>query len=188
MAAQTLISVEEFLDLPAREGARLELTEGRIIEMPSPSPLHCAMQSRLSHRLETWIERTGADFYAFTNLGFVLETATARVPDVSLVRKSSFASMTRVRGALRGAPDLAVEIVSEHEPAEDLDLKIRQYLNAGAAAVWTIYPKTRHVLAYRRSGETRDAGPAQALEEPDLLPGLRIPVDDLFAGLEPLAG
>jgi len=186
MATQTLISVEEFLDLPEREGVRLELYEGKIIEMASASPLHCALQARFSQWCGTWIDRTGADFYVFVNLGFALETATVRIPDVSLVRKSSFASIERVRGALRGAPELAIEVVSEHEDAEDLDLKVRQYLNAGAFAVWAVYPKTRHVLVYRRSGETRDAGPGQFLEE-ELLPGLRIPVDELFLGLEALA-
>ena len=110
--------------------------------------------------------RTGADYYVLNNAGFLLETATVRIPDVSVVRKSSLASMERVRGALRGAPELAIEIVSEHEEAADLDLKIRQYLKAGAGAVWATYPKTRHVLVYRRSGETRDVGPEQFLEEP----------------------
>jgi Uma2 family endonuclease len=187
MTTQTLVSAEEFLDLPEREGVRLELSEGRIVEMASASPLHCALQSRFSHWFEAWIDQFRANFYAFVNLGFVLETATVRIPDVSLVRKSSFASMERVRGVLRGAPELAIEVVSEHEEAADLDLKIRQYLNAGATAVWAVYPKTRHVLAYRRSGETRDVGPGQTLEEPDVLPGLQIPVDELFAGLEALA-
>jgi hypothetical protein len=31
-------------------------------------------------------------------------------------------------------------------------------------------------------------GPGQTLEEPDVLPGLGIPVDELFVGLEALAG
>lgn len=187
MATQTLISVEEFLDLPERDGVRLELIEGQVIEMPAASPLHGALQVRLSQWLGAWSDRTGTDYYVLSNTGFALETATVRVPDVSVIRKSSLASRERVRGALRGAPELAIEIVSSHENATDLDLKIRQYLNAGAAAVWAVYPKTRHVLVYRRSGEMWDAGPGQALEEADL-PGLRIPVDDLFAGLEALEG
>jgi Uma2 family endonuclease len=96
--------------------------------------------------------------------------------------------MERIRGTLRGAPELAVEIVSRHEDATDLDLKIRQYPNAGGAAVWAVYPRTRHVLVYRRSGEARDVAAGQVLEEPELLPGLRIPVEDLFAGLDGLEG
>ena len=185
MATQTLISVEEFLDLPEREGVRLELVEGQVIEMPAASPLHGALQSRFSYWFEAWISGTGADYYALSNTGFALETATVRIPDVSVIRKSSLASMERVRGALRGAPELAIEIVSPHENATDLDLKIRQYLKAGAVAVWAVYPKTRHVLVHRRSGEMWDAGPGQALEEADLV-GLRIPVDTLFTGLEAL--
>jgi Uma2 family endonuclease len=187
MATQTLISVEEFLDLPERDGVRLELVEGQVIEMPAPSPLHCALQAEISHWFLTWTDRTGADYYILTNAGFALETTTVRIPDVSVIRKSSLASMERVRGALRGAPEPAIEIVSPHENATDLDLKIRQYLNAGAVAVWAVYPRTRHVLVYRRSGGMWDAGPGQALEEADLV-GLRIPVDDLFTGLEALEG
>ena len=185
MATQTLISVEEFLDLPERDGVRLELVEGQVIEMPAPGLLHCALQPEFCFWLLTWVDRTGADYYVLGNTGFVLETATVRAPDVSVIRKSSLASMERVRGALRGAPELAIEIVSPHENATDLDLKIRQYLNAGAVAVWAVYPKTRHVLVHRRSGEMWDAGPGQALEEVDLV-GLRIPVDTLFTGLEGL--
>jgi len=186
MATQALVSVVEFLDLPEREGVRLELDEGRVIEMPSGSMQHGALQGAFCGWFRNWIARTGAGFYAAVHVAFLLETASVRIPDACLVRKSSYAAMERVKGALRGAPELAVEIVSEHEDAADLDLKIRQYLNAGAAAVWAVYPKTRHALAYRRSGETRDFGPGQALEEPGLLPGLRIPVDELFAGLEDL--
>src|SRR5712692_7544972 len=152
MATQTLISVEEFLDMPEREGVRLELDEGRIIEMPAPSPLHCALQAQFSYWFSAWVARTSADCWVLSNPGFLLETATVRIPDVCVIRKSSFASMQRVRGAIRGAPELAVAIVSPHQDAADLDLKIRQYLNAGASAVWAVYPKTRHVLVYRRSG------------------------------------
>jgi len=187
MATQTLISLEEFLDLPERDGVRLELVEGQVIEMPAASPLHCALQARFSHLFLTWTGPTGADYYVLSNAGFALETSTVGIPDISVIRKSSLASMERVRGALRGAPELAIEIVSPHENATDLDLKIRLYLNAGSSAVWAVYPKTRHVLVYRRSGEMWDAGPGQALEEADL-PGLRIPVDHLFTGLEALEG
>ena len=186
MATQTLLTPDQFLELPDQEGLRRELDEGRVIEMPAASFLHGVLQTRLATPLQLWTERTGADFYVAQNVGFLLETATVRIPDVCLVRKSSFASLERVRGALRGAPDLAIEIVSEHESAADLDRKIHQYLKAGAAAVWAVYPETRHVLGYRRSGEARQIGPGQFLEEPELLPSLRLPLDDVFTGLEVL--
>ena len=40
MATQTLLTLEQFLDLPAEEGQRRELDEGLVIEMAPPARLH----------------------------------------------------------------------------------------------------------------------------------------------------
>jgi Uma2 family endonuclease len=69
------------------------------------------------------------------------------------------------------------------EPEIELDRKVRQYLQAGAVAVWLIYCETRHVLVYRRLGEIRTYEAGQRFEEPELLPGLAMPVDELFEGV-----
>ena len=67
--------------------------------------------------------------------------------------------------------------------AIEMDRKVRQYLQAGAVAVWLIYSETRHVPVYRRSGEIRTYEAGQTIEEPELMPGLAIPVDELFEGV-----
>jgi len=189
MATQTLFTLDQFLDLPDQEGVRRELDEGQLIEeMGFTSPEHGIIQSRLLQRILNWTDQTGAPFIVACNVGFALGPDTARVPDVFAVRKSAIAAMERVKGgARRGAPDLAVEVVSATNTAEDLERKIDQYLNAGAAAVWVFYPKTRHVMVHRRSGETLRLASGQTIEEPDLLPGLAIPVNDVFANLEELS-
>jgi len=38
-------------------------------------------------------------------------------------------------------PDVAIEIISDSEAAADSEEKIQQYLAAGAAEVWQIYPR-----------------------------------------------
>jgi Uma2 family endonuclease len=73
-----------------------------------------------------------------------------------------------------------VEVISESDTALDIERKIQQYLRAGATATWTFYPDTRTVMVRRKSGETRMLGPGQTIEEPDLFPGLKIPVDQIF--------
>ncbi|MBI3666324.1 MAG: Uma2 family endonuclease [Acidobacteria bacterium] len=186
MATQTLVTFDQFMDLPEQEGVDRELDEGRVIEMPHPSFLHGAIQGRVFHFFTVYLERTGADFHASLNTGFRLGPETVRAPDVCLVRRSSYAAMEAVKGALLGFPDLAVEIVSPSDTAADMDRKIEQYLRAGAAAVWVFYPETRHVMIRRRSGETRIVTSGQTLEEPELLPGLSILVDHVFSGIEEL--
>ncbi len=67
-----------------------------------------------------------------------------------------------------------IEIVSKNDPADDLNLKVSQYLAAGTKAVWLFYPKTR--LAYRHlpgklEPEVRSAEAGHAFDDPELLPG-----------------
>jgi len=181
MATQTtLVTFDQFMDLPEQEGVRLELDEGIVIEMAQPSFSHGAIQVAIAASLDTYLAETGADFALSQNTGFRLAPDTVRAPDVCLVRTSSLEAMTVVRGAQVGAPDLAVEVVSPSDTARDLNRRVEQYLKAGATAVWVFYNETQTVIVYRRSGETHRLTEEQFLEEPSLLPGLRISLEKVF--------
>ena len=176
------------MDLPEPEGLRLELDEGVLIEMPNPTFAHGAEITQLSHVLWNFLDQSGLDFQISTNTGFRLAPNVVRAPDLCLVRTSRLATMPVQRGALAGAPDFAVEIVSDSETAVRLNRKIRQYLNAGATAVWAFYLETRSILVYRRSGEIRQLLASDTLTEPDLLPGLSILVDKIFSPSVTISG
>ncbi len=189
MATQTLLGWEQFVELPEREGIRRELDEGRLIETPTPSFLHGNVQGVIFSHLQRWVHETGAEFYITQCVGFRLGEDTERAPDVCAARKETYAGMQRIRGTMHGgAPDVAVEVVSATETAVDLDRKVQQYLKAGTAAVWVVYTETRHIMGYRRSGEARMVVLGQRLEEPELLPGFSVGVEEIFAGVEGLVG
>jgi Uma2 family endonuclease len=46
------------------------------------------------------------------------------------------------RSPIEGVPDLAIEVVSESNLAEDMLTKVYQYIDAGAKAVWVSYPQS----------------------------------------------
>ncbi len=183
MATQTLLTVEQFQDLPEQEGVFRELDEGMVIEMTWASPDHGMIQSNGVRLLGTFAHQKGTDLVVSLSTAFQLGPSTVRVPDVFVARTSSYRAMPVVRGIVQGCPDLALEVVSKNDTAIDIDRKVRQYLQAGAVAVWLIYSETRHVLAYRRPGEIRTYEAGQTIEEPELMPGLAIPVDELFEGV-----
>ncbi len=79
-----------------------------------------------------------------------------------------------------GAPTLAVEIVSPNDRAVDLRERIYDYLNAGSAYVWVLWPRQRSVSVYMSNGGSRELGPDATLEAKDILPGFSVRVDDLF--------
>jgi Uma2 family endonuclease len=179
---QTLLSFEEFAALPEEEGVWLELDEGVVIEMPAASFPHGSIQANVAAELVAWRRRTGADIRVSLSAAFRLAPRTVRLPDVCLIRNSTYESMEKTRGVLQGAPDLAVEVISPSNSARDLNRKVEQYLRAGAQAVWLLYDDTRYVIVHRQ-GEIRKYESGQVLEEPGLLPGFSVPVDELFAGV-----
>ena len=186
MATQTLVTFDHFLDLADKEEGRIEFDEGVVIEMPPAAFRHGSFQGKIFAALDRYVSQTGAGLLVSIAAGFHLAPRVARIPDVCLVRRATLAGMKKIRGWYQGAPELAVEVVSPGDSATDLDRKVDQYLAAGGESVWLVYPETRHVQIYRRSGETLRLSSGQTLEEPDLLPGFRLAVEEIFAGTEDL--
>jgi Uma2 family endonuclease len=183
MTVETLLTLEEFLDLPEKPGSFQELLNGRLIEMAAPRFDHAAVQGMVAHVLLTLLERTFPHLVLGTHTGFVLSAETVQSPDVVLIRRESYRSMETKGGALVGPPELAVEIVSPSESAQDLDDKVSAYLAAGTKTVWVVWPRTRHVFVHHQNGDVRNAAIGGFLDAPDVLPGASIPVASIFPSL-----
>lgn len=177
MGTATLLSLEDYLALPRKEGLPYEYDEGRVIEVPAQSLENAEIQARTIGKLLGLLH---GDFIVAGPTSFWLTPQVERVPDVCVLRRDKAASMEVLHGSRRGAPELAIEIISHSESAAEVERKIDQYLAAGVTAVVLLYPESRHVRVCRTSGETRRLGAGEFLEIPELLPGLRIPIDDLF--------
>ncbi|MDX1980550.1 MAG: Uma2 family endonuclease [Bryobacteraceae bacterium] len=180
MAVETLVSLDDFLELPDAPGITRELLHGRLIEMPAPALLHAAIQAGIAWILRSITERSFSHFIVATHSGFLLNDESVQAPDVFLLDRERQRTMETYRGALRGAPDLAVEIISPSESAADVDEKVELYLQAGARTVWLVWPNTQHVLIHHAGGEVRKAAIGGFLDAPEVLPGVRIPVDSIF--------
>jgi Uma2 family endonuclease len=110
---------------------------------------------------------------------FQLSSDTVRVPDIAFIRTD------RARGLdpealIQGAPDLAVEVISPTDLAEDVSRKVHQYLAAGCRAVWVLYPKERRVYIHQPGGPTVTRWAPESLDQPDVLPGFSISIADIF--------
>jgi Uma2 family endonuclease len=56
----------------------------------------------------------------------------------------------------------------------------REHLDAGVPAVILVYPDSQHVHVHRPRGEARRFGAGDMLEIPELLPGFKLSIDELF--------
>lgn len=182
MATKTLLTVKDYAALDEPEGVRYELSNGELIVTPSASPFHNKIRDRLTARLQAFldIEKLG-DVYSETDMKLVGEVI--RRPDVAFIRAHRLEGVDLDQSPLPVSPDLAIEIVSKNDRADDLLLKVSQYLEAGAQAVWLIYPKTRLAYRYVRGKlepEVRTAETGDKFEERELLPGFSLPLAEIF--------
>jgi Uma2 family endonuclease len=82
------------------------------------------------------------------------------------------------RRFFRLAPDLAVEVESA-ERRRSL-ARVNDYLEAGTRLVWVIHSATRCATVHRADGSSRLLREPDVLEGEDVLPGLSIPLGELF--------
>ena len=148
--------------------------------MPAKS-LHSLLASAVFEILEAYL-RESRFSCVIPNAGYILSRnpLTIRQPDVSVLSKERIRS-TGDDDYFEGAPELAVEIVSPSDPADDLQIKVEQYLQAGAKQVWILYPKTKCVHVFFEGGSIATFDDMQTLTGGDLLPEFSVKVGDLFS-------
>jgi Uma2 family endonuclease len=174
------MTVEEFSRLPA-DGARHEMNAGELITLPPPKSLHSLTSLAVLEALQPYLRQHPLG-RAIPEAGYILsrEPLTIRQPDVSVLSNARIEAPPE-DSYFEGAPELAVEIVSPSDVPEELEVKIRQYLNAGAKQVWVLYPKARHADVFEENKATVLSGDEE-LKGGDLLPGFSIRVSELFSG------
>ena len=162
-----------------------ELVDGALIPVTSASPRHGGIASRLARELDTFVAASDLG-RVYVEVGFVLEvpgdSERLRGPDLAVVANETLASEggEPEHGFFRFAPDLAVEIESPNDRKPDLHQRVRDYLDGGTKCVWTIHPQARSAMVYRPDGSARLLRETEALTTEDLLPGLRIPLNELL--------
>jgi Uma2 family endonuclease len=180
VATTTLLTIEQFDQLPVKEGISYELNGGEVITMTEPMPRHNRVRDRIARLMGNFVEerKLGA---VFVETGYQLTPETVRIPDVSFVPAERMREIDLDK-RIQGAPALAIEVVSPTDLAEELTQKMNQYLIAGAKAVWVFYPKTREVQVFHPGGTNLIRREPESLEEPDLFPGFSLDLKTVFEG------
>lgn len=173
------MSLEEFAALPDEPGKQ-ELNGGELVKMAPVYFLHSRVQHTIRDSIRDYL--LGRDLgEALLETSFVLadDPPTVRIPDIAYISKERLASAPG-DAFMKGAPDIAIEVVSPSESASDLELKVRQYLAGGSRAVATVFPRTRTVWIYGPGSEARRLEGDAALRFPDILGDWSLPLGDIF--------
>ena len=163
--------------------ARFELVRGELRRTTPTNFGHGKVAMRLARLLANHVHDNNLGIVLAAETGFVLEEEpdTVRAPDVSFVAKARIPDEPDQAGFARLAPDLAAEVTSPSDTADDVDEKVQDYLRAGVRLIWIIHSKTKTVVEYRSLGQIRKYPEADTLTGHDVVPGFSVPVADLFA-------
>jgi Uma2 family endonuclease len=184
--ATTVLTEADLLKLGA-QGLRFEVIDGEVVEMSPVGVRHAMVAGNAYDVLKPHVTANKLGYIFMDGLIYVLHVdpvtgiRKARIPDTSFVRKGRLPKDFDLSRPFPGAPDLAIEVVSPEETADELLAKIRDYFAYGTEQVWVLYPNQielhQHIQGEKGShvyteGDTIDGG--------SLLPGLTIAVKDLF--------
>jgi Uma2 family endonuclease len=172
---------QDLIAIQRREKRNCELINGVLVEKPLGYP---------ESSLAAWIITLLSNFVHQRDLGNVagesgstrLMPGLVRIPDVSFISWDRLPERMIPSEPILGlAPDLAVEVLSPSNTKQEMDLKVREYFLSGTRLVWLVDPRKRCVRVYTAPDQPRLVKEDQTLDGGDVLPGLNLPLCEMFA-------
>ena len=176
-----LMTADELWRLP-NDGQRHELVQGALRTMPPSGGEHGWVMLKVGGPLLQYVEIHQIGLVYGGEVGFVLaeNPDTVLAPDVAFVRRDRLAGMGDMRRFLRGAPDLAVEVISPSDLYTEVDEKVAAWLEYGVQMVLVVNPRRRVVAVHRPGRPPRVLTETDALDGEDVVPGWTLPVRAIF--------
>jgi Uma2 family endonuclease len=168
-------TLDDYLALDEPDGPHYELDEGELVVTPSTTFNHNRLRDELRARLGREVERRKLGVVT-SETDFLLGPRTVRRPDVAVVLQGHFRPEYARKVPIPIPPDIAIEVVSEHDRSGALLRKVRQYLAAGTRSVWLFYPEQREAHRHAAAGAAETLTPGSRWSEPALLPGVSFPL------------
>lgn len=138
-------TVEDYMNTP--EDMRLELIDGVIYDMATPTIIHQIIGFELCKVIRDYIQKKKGNCIPVVSPVSVqldCDDKTILEPDVVVVcDRDKFKN-----GIIFGAPDFVVEVLSPSTRKKDLTIKHFKYMNAGVREYWIIDPVKKNIVVY----------------------------------------
>ncbi|MCI0638918.1 MAG: Uma2 family endonuclease [Gemmataceae bacterium] len=160
-----------------------EVVNGVRRELPPMGAFESGLASFLCTILGTFARRRDLGSVVVEVL-FLLDAVKdlQRRPDLAFVSYARWPKGQRIpkTAAWKTVPDLAAEVISPWNTADEVMEKIQDYFRYGVQRVWVIYTSVEQVLVYDSPTSIRVLKRGDVLDEATLLPGFSLPVSSLF--------
>jgi Uma2 family endonuclease len=175
------ISESEYLAETAHTNRMLELVDGRMEAVPPPTYEHQMIVLLLVTEIRSYAELHDAGEGIMGPLRVRLGNDNFRQPDVMFMLQRN---ITRAGNEFWDGADLLMEVVSNDDPKRDLEVKRRDYAEAGIPEYWIVDPRNKTITVLRLEGkqyvthvQAVGVGNVQSL----LLPGFVVDAASVFA-------
>jgi Uma2 family endonuclease len=185
--AQPKLHTAEDLDELARNGKGYEIVRGILIEELPVGNYIAKLELKIASIILGFIEEndiSGEVLPATARFRLKESPDTVRGPEISFIcgERLPEGVSDRVQDL---APDLVVEIVSKSNPADEIETRIIDYLEAGTRLLWVIYPKSRSAYIYQSLDSVMRIDEEGVLDGGEVLPGFSLSLLKLFKAAGP---
>jgi Uma2 family endonuclease len=178
------LTYDDYVLIPD-DGQRHEIIDGEHYVSPAPSLPHQDLVTELAGWLRPFAKRNGLGRVLVAPTDVLLSKHDVVQPDLLFISKEKEKARTASGKRIEGAPDLAIEVLSESTRRLDEEIKLDLYDHAGVLEYWMFNSARKTVRVYRRKNGRLDlaaelsAAAGDILTTP-LLPGLEIPLVEVF--------
>lgn len=170
---------------PENDLRRFELSEGMLIQMTPAGAEHGKYALKFARRIGNFVEENRLGEVTAAETGYILfknpkGKDTVRAPDVGFVSTARVPEGGMPSSYFPGAPDLAVEVISPNDEADDVQLRVTQFLKYGTRMVVLVYPKSKTVVVHSPTGSFT-LNIDDEFDGGDVLPGFKLAVRDIFS-------
>jgi Uma2 family endonuclease len=143
------LTYEDYARLTPPDSGNYELHNGKIIYMPTPTPLHQRISRKLSTRLDIYVEEKKLGEIFTAPMDTVFNPIDTFQPDILFISNEKLAIIGEKK--IEGAPDFIIEIKSPGNPPKELAYKKYVYETSGVREYWLINPDNKTIFQYENS-------------------------------------
>ena len=175
---QIKFTYSDYLLLP--EGDRRELIEGDFYVAPSPTFVHQSILFNLASLLRRFVDANRLGVIVLAPMDVILDDQNVVQPDILFVSNERSGI---IEDYIFGAPDLVIEILSPSTADRDRQSKLDLYDRFGVREYWIVDPNenTIQVIEMETGGQNATRTYTSGSASSALLPGLVVPLDEVFA-------
>lgn len=173
------LTYQDYMKTP--DDKRYELINGELIEMPAPFIIHQRILRELGVRLYTFNKENDLGEILIAPCDVVFDDENVHQPDLLFISKERSHIISEKN--VKGAPDIAIEIVSKSSAYTDFVVKKGLNEKFGVKEYWIVVPEEKTIEIYLLEGKSyqlfKKYSLTDTLESP-LLRGFKLRLKEIF--------